>query len=160
MRKQFDLKYYLEHPETKLVTRDERDARILCTDLKNSTYPIVAACDSKCNDMEIIVALTNEGKTCTNSIQENPTDLFFDLPDPEKKKVPLTIDDMVERIKSGKTMWLINDRGIVFNIIDFDFDNVYYIYGGSKEIIPDSYEEVMKGTTFVNGDPTWKEVEE
>lgn len=160
MKKQFDLKYYLEHPETKLVTRDERDARILCTDLKNSTYPIVAACDSKCNGMEIIVALTNEGKTCTNSIQENPTDLFFNLPDPVKKRVPLTYEDLMERIKAGKSMWVIRPKCAVLILgyhntvikcaINFDNDEVR-LY---------TYSDLMEWGEFADGDKTWKEVEE
>lgn len=160
MKKQFDLNYYLEHPETKVVTRDGRSVRILCTDLEDANYPIAAACVNSGKNGAHVDSFTPSGKVLFNSYTENNRDLFFDLPDSKIKRIPLTFEDMVERIKSGKTMWLINDRGIVFNIIDFDFDNVYYIYGGSKEIIPDSYEEAMKGTMFVNGDPTWKEVEE
>lgn len=162
MKKQFDLNYYLEHPETKLVTRDERGARILCTDLKNSTYPIVAACDSKCNDMEIIVALTNEGKTCTNSIQENPTDLFFSLPDTIKKRIPLTCEDMVERAKSGKTMWVSCDTNTYAKlIIGFNSDCISVVNGirTNPRVTKFNYSELM-GFNFIDGTPCWKEVEE
>ena len=38
---QFSLEKYLENPSRKVITRDGRKARIICTDAKNS-YPIVA----------------------------------------------------------------------------------------------------------------------
>lgn len=41
--KQFNLKEYLENPERKVVTRDGRDVRIICTDHDNISYPIVGA---------------------------------------------------------------------------------------------------------------------
>ena len=39
--KQFNLEEYLANPSMKVVTRDGRKARIICTDAKNN-YPIVA----------------------------------------------------------------------------------------------------------------------
>ena len=153
MKKQFDLQYYLEHPDVKVVTRLGQPVRIICTDAKSTKpdgYKVIALVSYSGHEDEFINRYKCDGSYLEG--REHSSDLFFDIPDPVKKRVPLTFEDMVER--------LINDRGIVFNIIDFDFDNVYYIYGGSKEMIPDSYEEAMKGTTFVNGDPTWKEVKE
>ena len=38
---QFSLEKYLENPSRKVITRDGRNARIICTDAKNN-YPIVA----------------------------------------------------------------------------------------------------------------------
>ena len=46
--KQFDLKEYLANPSRKVVTRDGKNVRILCTDRKGD-YPIIALvenCDS------------------------------------------------------------------------------------------------------------------
>lgn len=40
--KPFNLKEYLEHPDWKVVTRDGRPARIVCTDLDDRDYPVVA----------------------------------------------------------------------------------------------------------------------
>ena len=37
---QFSLEKYLENPSRKVITRDGRNARIICTDAKNN-YPIV-----------------------------------------------------------------------------------------------------------------------
>lgn len=39
--KQFNLDEYLKNPERKIVTRDGKSVRIICTDAKNN-YPIVA----------------------------------------------------------------------------------------------------------------------
>lgn len=39
--KPFNLDEYLKNPERKVVTRDGRDVRILCTDFNNEKYPIV-----------------------------------------------------------------------------------------------------------------------
>ena len=39
--KQFNLEEYLKNPSRKVITRDGRKARIICTDAKNN-YPIVA----------------------------------------------------------------------------------------------------------------------
>ena len=41
--KQFNLEEYLKNPERKVVTRDGRDVRIICTDHDNISYPIVGA---------------------------------------------------------------------------------------------------------------------
>lgn len=85
----------------------------------------------------------------------------FDLPDTEKKKVPLTYGDLLERIKSGKTMWFVNDRDTVFNIIDFDYKFVYVINGDTRGVVDYTMEELMgRSYMFADGDLCWKEVEE
>lgn len=42
--KQFNLKEYLENPKRKVITRDGRDARIICTDRQGGDRPILALC--------------------------------------------------------------------------------------------------------------------
>ena len=39
--KQFDLQEYLKNPNRKIITRDGRSVRIICTDRKSDTLPIV-----------------------------------------------------------------------------------------------------------------------
>ena len=39
--KQFNLEEYLKNPSKKIVTRDGRDVRIICTDFDNPDFPIV-----------------------------------------------------------------------------------------------------------------------
>ena len=41
--KPFNLKEHLEHPDWKVVTREGRPVRILCTDLDDADYPVAAA---------------------------------------------------------------------------------------------------------------------
>lgn len=42
--KQFNLEEYLKDPNKKVVTRDGRSVRILCTDRKGTEYLVVALC--------------------------------------------------------------------------------------------------------------------
>ena len=39
--KQFNLEEYLKNPSKKIVTRDGRDVRIICTDFDNPDFPVV-----------------------------------------------------------------------------------------------------------------------
>lgn len=39
--KQFNLEEYLKNPSKKVVTRDGRSARIICTDFDNHDFPVV-----------------------------------------------------------------------------------------------------------------------
>ena len=40
--KSFNIKEHLEHPDWKVVTREGEPVRILCTDLNDNNYPVVA----------------------------------------------------------------------------------------------------------------------
>ena len=40
--KHFNLEEYLKNPSKKIVTRDGRDVRIICTDFNNPDFPVVA----------------------------------------------------------------------------------------------------------------------
>lgn len=71
--KPFNLEEYLKNPNRKVVTRDEHDVRIVCTDCKNYEYPIVALVT--CDDYEFVVNCTKEGKCHTSNKYEY--DLFF-----------------------------------------------------------------------------------
>ena len=42
--KQFNLKEYLKDPNKKVVTRDGRNVRIICTDRQGGDRPILALC--------------------------------------------------------------------------------------------------------------------
>ena len=42
--RQFDLDKYLKNPNRKVVTRDGRSVRIVCTDMIGTSYPILAIC--------------------------------------------------------------------------------------------------------------------
>ena len=72
---QFSLEKYLANPSRKVVTRDGRSVRIVCTDMKNTPYPIVALItDNKVG--EVCIEYTSDGKFRDLNI-EYTLDLFF-----------------------------------------------------------------------------------
>lgn len=77
--KQFNLEEYLKDPSRKVVTREGRDVRIICTDMKGDC-PIVALikkCDGR--NGEVVAAYSKDGITNDGLLY----DLFFvdDIPD-------------------------------------------------------------------------------
>ena len=79
--KPFSLEEYLANPSRKVVTRDGRSVRIICTDRKHSRYPIVALVKSRFTENESIVYYTKEGKLYDDVLMD--VDLVFA---PEKKE--------------------------------------------------------------------------
>lgn len=79
--KPFNLEEYLKNSSRKVVTRDRRSARIICTDRKNLDHPIVALVENKFTERESVVHYTKEGKVFNNVSID--ADLFFA---PEKKE--------------------------------------------------------------------------
>lgn len=79
--KPFSLEEYLANPSKKIVTRDGRSAKIICTDRKNLNHPIVALVKSIFAEEESVVCYTKEGKIFNQVL--NDADLFFA---PEKKE--------------------------------------------------------------------------
>lgn len=157
MRKQFDLNYYLEHPETKVVTRGGRSVRIICTNVMSSEETNKVVGLIRLVDYEGVQIFYPNGLVFKNS--QHCYDLFFDLPEPEKKKVPLTYEDLVKRIETGKTMWMQLEYAPgcykAFNIISFNHVGIKY----EEELI--RYKDLVNNRfTFINGDLCWKEVEE
>ena len=71
--KKFNLQEYLANPSQKVMTRDGRKARILCTDMKNK-QPVLALVTE--GDREDIHFYYQNGVWC-NDFPENRLDLFF-----------------------------------------------------------------------------------
>ena len=71
---QFNLEKYLKNPTRKVVTRDGKSVRIICTDRRDLNFPIVALIE-KDSGGEVIYAHTKDGIYCNTC----PTtyDLFF-----------------------------------------------------------------------------------
>lgn len=70
----FNLEKYLANPSRKVVTRDGRPVRIICTDMKSYNEKIVGLIPSD-TGIESIVTWTQQGKSFFNS--DTPNDLFF-----------------------------------------------------------------------------------
>ena len=80
--KQFNLEEYLANPSRKVVTREGKPARIICTDAKFENYPIVALIENKLIEGECLLCYTKEGKIYLDNGLSG-VDLFFA---PEKKE--------------------------------------------------------------------------
>ena len=78
--KQFNLEEYLKDPNKKVVTRDGRNVRIICTDRKGTEYSVVALCTMS-NVSEDCYFYFPNGKMYLSS--DSCLDLFFA---PEKKE--------------------------------------------------------------------------
>ena len=72
--KQFDLKEYLDNPSRKVVTRDGRKVRVICTDRRDLNYPIIALIETSPGE-EMAYSYTKDGKHCTACT--DIFDLFF-----------------------------------------------------------------------------------
>ena len=78
--RQFDLDKYLKNPNRKVVTRDGKSVRIVCTDMIGTPYPILAVCRvDTTHDCDY--SYTLNGKH--NLDVDSRLDLFFV---PEKKE--------------------------------------------------------------------------
>lgn len=71
--KQFNLKEYLKNPSKKVITRDGRNARIICTDAKGN-FPVVALVEIY-NGTENVLRLEENGHFYNDT--EDSRDLFF-----------------------------------------------------------------------------------
>ena len=78
--RQFDLDKYLKNPNRKVVTRDGRSVRIVCTDMIGTSYPILAICRVDATH-DCYYSYTLNGKH--NLGVDSRLDLFFA---PEKKE--------------------------------------------------------------------------
>ena len=70
---QFSLEKYLENPNRKVVTRKGIDAKIICTDGSNKTYPIFALIQNE--EGKDVFSYTNEGMNTEG--YKSSFDLFF-----------------------------------------------------------------------------------
>lgn len=72
--KKFNLKEYLKNPNRKVVTRDGRSVRIVCTDMIGTSYPILAICRID-GTRDCYYPYKIDGKISINI--DSPLDLFF-----------------------------------------------------------------------------------
>lgn len=70
--KPFNLDEYLKNPNKKVVTRDGKAVRIICTDFNNKSYPIIGEVQD-CVDPR---SFTEEGR-CFGLSVDSDKDLFF-----------------------------------------------------------------------------------
>ncbi len=73
--KQFNLEEYLKNPSRKVVTRDGRNVRIICTNAKGG-YPVVVLIEEQYSNRESIYTFTKNGNWSISG-EESINDLFF-----------------------------------------------------------------------------------
>ena len=71
---QFSLEKYLANPSRKVVTRDGRKVRIICTDRRDLNFPIIALIETRPGGGEVTYSYTKGGRHCTACAD---FDLFF-----------------------------------------------------------------------------------
>ena len=74
--KQFSLEEYLNNPQRKVITRDGRNVRIVCTNRRGLNVKPIAALITIPNGDEIIITYWENG-VATRGYEDNPNDLFF-----------------------------------------------------------------------------------
>ena len=72
---QFSLEKYLANPSRKVVTRNGRNVRIVCTDMKYKGYPILALEEIPDDNSEYVYAFTKDGNYEIDDLSIH--DLFF-----------------------------------------------------------------------------------
>ena len=70
----FDLEEFTKDASRRVVTRDGREVRILCTD-RISEFPIVALVFDTAQQEEVVITFQKDGKYAQRG--EQPLDLFF-----------------------------------------------------------------------------------
>lgn len=71
--KPFNIEEYLKNPSRKVITRDGRDVRIICTNAKGN-FPIIALVETH-NDTEVVLRLKEDGHFYNDF--EDSRDIFF-----------------------------------------------------------------------------------
>ena len=87
--KPFNLEEYLANPSRKIVTREGKPARIICTDAKFEKYPVLALI-TKQDGQEFLATLDTSGEYCSG--YNSHWDLFF-APEKHEGWINLYKDD-------------------------------------------------------------------
>ena len=93
---EFNLEKYLENPNRKVVTRDGRSARIICTNKLDNNYPVVALVHD--GDCEKCYCYPAFGKLYKYQNRDCELDLLFA---PEKKSAWINLYKMNSIISPG-----------------------------------------------------------
>ena len=97
---EFNLEKYLENPNRKVVTRDGRSVRIVCTNKLDKNYPVLALVRNE--DYEMCYSYTTFGKLYTNQSINRELDLFFA---PVKKSAWINLYKMNSIISPGPRVY-------------------------------------------------------
>ena len=104
--KEFNLDEYLKNPSQKVVTRDGRDVRIICTDMKNYDDDKIVTLVKKTDGEEVLLCYRKSGRASYSP----DFDLFFA---PVKKEGWVNINFSVDKGKYvGEEIYRSEDEAI------------------------------------------------
>lgn len=102
--KSFNLEEYLANPSKKIVTREGKPARIICTDAKSEKYQVVALVTKK-GGQEVLATFDTLGKY--RSGYNSHLDLFFTT---EKHEGWINVYKSGFSWSSGTSIWQTEDE--------------------------------------------------
>ena len=94
--KPFNLEEYLTNPSKKVVTREGKPVRIICTNRLSESFPVIALVNNE--DSELCFSYTTFGKSYIDQDRDYKLDLFFA---PEKKSGWINLYKMNSIISPG-----------------------------------------------------------
>lgn len=107
--KQFNLEEYKKNPNRRVITRDGKSVRIVCTDMIG-TYTVAAIC--KMNPIcKCCYSYTDDGKL--HMIEDTDLDLFFA---PEKKEGWINVYRDKDKYKLGATYFYPSEQEAKANV--------------------------------------------
>ena len=128
--KQFSLNEYLANPSRKVITRDGRSVRIICTGI-NNPYPIVAAI-RRADGTDDVELYPKHGHYLTD--EECSYDLFFEIDETSEqtKNVgrfdPSTLKPFDKiLVRRYGDVWVANLLSHYYNVIHPDNPNIHYL---------------------------------
>lgn len=92
--KQFSLEEFLKNPNRKVVTREGRPVRIICTDFNNERLPVIGEIQGETNPL----SFTDKGRFSRYFNDDDSFDLFFA---PEMKVGWVNVYHEDNRLKCG-----------------------------------------------------------
>ena len=114
--KEFNLTEYLKNPSQKVVTRDGRDVRIICTDFKSQmNKPIIALIEEDENE-ENAFNFKENGRWHLPENEESLKDLFFA---PIKKEWWVDIYSEQEYRHPGENIFKTKEEAIKYKDINY-----------------------------------------
>ena len=109
--KEFNLEEYLKNPSQKVVTRDGREVRIICTDVKGE-HPIMALIPDK--QEELVYRFLRNGRQLTYT--DSPLDLCFPT---VKKEGWVNIYSEQEYRHPGENIFKTKEEAIKYKDINY-----------------------------------------
>lgn len=137
--KQFNLDEYLKDPSQKVVTRDGRSVRIICTDAFSDDYPVVALI--MMSTYEYSSSFTKDGKY--HKSMGNDEDLFFADKEPTYRPYANANECFKDVIKHGG--WVKNTAGQYLHILAVRENSMVY-----ADNIPFPYERAYRNWVWAD----------